>query len=88
MKKSLADDINCSNEVDSKSEEDVPATISIKLTVVYLDDFDCNNSTENEGEWALNENIAFDYSCVLRLYLPMLGPYTCLYQSQKWHACI
>ena len=23
--------------------------------------------------------------CVLRIYLSMLGPYTCLYQSWKWH---
>jgi len=26
--------------------------------------------------------------CVLRMYLLILGPYTCLYQSQKWHACM
>jgi len=25
---------------------------------------------------------------VLRMYLSMLGPYTCLYQSRKWHVCI
>jgi len=46
----LPDDLDSDNEADSESEEDTPATISIKLIVAYLDDFDCNNLAENEGE--------------------------------------
>ena len=66
LKQSLSDDdINSGNEVDSESEEDVPATISVEPIIVYLNNFDCKNLTENEGEWVLNENIAFDYSLCL-----------------------
>jgi len=52
---------------------------------VYLDDFDCNNLAENEGEWVLNETVAFDYSLCLEnvLNLSSLVPCTCLYPSQK-----
>jgi len=81
LKQSLPDDIDSDNEADSESEEEAPATISVEPIVEYLDDFECNNPAENEGEGVHNENIAFDILCVLRMYLSMLGPYTCLYQS-------
>jgi len=48
-----------------------------------LNDYDCNDPTENEGEWILNENIAFDYSLCLEDVTIMLGPCTRLYQSRK-----
>jgi len=32
----------------------------IEPIVAYLDDPDCNNPVKNEGEWVLNENVAFD----------------------------
>ena len=62
----------------------------MELIVAYLDDPDCNNLAENEGEWILNENVAFDYSLYLEDVFKSvdLVPYTCLYPSQKWHACI
>jgi len=88
IKKSLADDVDSGNEVDSESEEDASATISIKLIIAYLDDFDCNNPAKNEGDGSLIRILLLITLCILRMYLPMLGPYTCLYQSQKWHACI
>jgi len=67
LKQSLSDDdVNSGNEVDSESEEDVPATISVEPIIAYLDDFDCNNPVENEGEWVPNENITFDYSFYLK----------------------
>jgi len=65
LKQSLPDDVDGGNEADSESEEDASATISVEPIVAYLDDFDCNNSVENESEWVLNENIAFDYSLCL-----------------------
>ena len=30
--------------------------------MAYLDEPNCNNSIENNGEWVLNENVNFDYS--------------------------
>jgi len=56
----LHNDLDSGNEADSESEEDTPATISMEPIVAYFDDFDCNNLAKNEGEWVLNENIAFD----------------------------
>jgi len=59
----------------------VSATFSINPIIAYLNDLDCNNSTKNEGEWVLNENVAFDYSLCLEdvfksidissLYMPL-----------------
>jgi len=61
LKQSLLDDLDSGKEADSESEEDMPATISVEPIIAYLDGFDCNNLAENEGEWVLNKNIAFDY---------------------------
>ena len=83
MEQLLPNDVDSGNETDSESEEDVPATISIEPIVVYLNDYDCNDPTENEGEWILNENITFDYSLCLEDVTIMLGPCTRLYQSRK-----
>ena len=65
LKQSLPDDIDSGNEADPKSEEDAPATLSIEPIVAYLNDYDCNDPTDNEDEWILNEDIAFDYSLCL-----------------------
>jgi len=65
VKQSLPDDIDSGNEADSKSREDELAIFTIELIVDYLDNFVCNNRAEKEGEWVLNENIAFDYSLCL-----------------------
>ena len=65
MKKSLPDDIDTGNEAGSELEEDASATFSMEPIVTYLDDPDCNNPAENEGEQVLNENVTFDYSLFL-----------------------
>jgi len=83
----LLGDVDSGNEADSKSGEDAPAIFSIEPIAACLDDFDCNNLIENEGEWVLNETVAFDYF----LYLDDVFKFvkiTCLYPSQKWRACI
>jgi len=80
LKQSFPNDVNSGNEADSESEEVVLATISVEPVVAYLDDFDYNNPVENEGEWVLNENIAFYYSLCLEdisvnvksLHMPLL----------------
>ena len=83
LKQSLLDDLDSGNEADSESEEDVPATISIEPIVVYL-----NVMIVITPSKILNENIAFDYSMCLEDVSVNVMSYTCLYQYQKWHACI
>ena len=51
--------------MDSKSKENAVTTFVLELFVAYLDDPNCNNPAENEGEWVLNENVSFDYSLCL-----------------------
>jgi len=38
---------------------------AMEPTVAYLNDSDCNDFAENNGEWVINENVAFDYSLCL-----------------------
>jgi len=47
VKQSLLDDVDSGNRKDSESGEDVSAIFSIEPIVAYLNDFDCNNLTEN-----------------------------------------
>ena len=61
----LPNDIDRGNEADSKSEGVAPATSILEPIVIYLDDLDCNNPAEKEGEWVLNEKNIFDYSSYL-----------------------
>ena len=65
VKEPLPDDIDSGNEANSESKEDISATFAMEPIVAYLNDHDCNDSTENDGEWVINENIAFDYSLCL-----------------------
>jgi len=62
VKEPWPDDINSGNEIDSESEDDAPATFSMKPIVAYLDDLNYKNPAKNEGGWILNKNITFDYS--------------------------
>jgi len=62
VKELLPDDVDSKNEGNSESEEDAPTTFIMESIVAYLDDPDCNNPAENEGERVINENVAFDYS--------------------------
>ena len=62
LKHSLPDDVDSGNEAYSESEEDTLATISVEPIVAHLNDFAYNMPAENEGEWVLSENIAFDHS--------------------------
>jgi len=62
VEKSLPNDINSGNEADSELGEDLEVSFDEKLIVAYLNDPDCNNSTDNGDEWVLNENVNFDYS--------------------------
>jgi len=60
----VPNDIDSGNEADSESEKDIPDTSAMEPLVAYLDDSYSSNITKNDSEWIINENIAFDYSCV------------------------
>jgi len=65
VKEPLPDNIDSDNEVDSESEEDMPATFVMEPIVTYLNDPNCNDFAENDSEWVINENIVIDYSLCL-----------------------
>ena len=60
-KEPLLEDDDSGNEADSEPEEDTPATFAFKPIVAYLNDRECNNSIEHDGEWVINENITLHY---------------------------
>ena len=61
----MPDEIDCGNKADSESEEDVSTTFFMEPIVAYLCHLDCNDSVENDGEWTINENVAFANSSCL-----------------------
>ena len=48
--KTLPNDINSGNEVDSESREDPEVSFNEEPIVAYLNDPDCNNSVNNGDE--------------------------------------
>ena len=62
VKESLIEDIDRVNEANSELGDEPVTTFDEELIVAYFNDPDCNNSTENDSEWVLNENFNFDYS--------------------------
>jgi len=62
VKQPLPDDIDNDNEANSELEEDTTTNFAMEPIVAYLYDPDCNNSAENDSEWVINENVAFNYS--------------------------
>jgi len=68
-KKPLLEDDDSSNEADSESEEDIPATFTFKSIVAYFNNPKCNNPNEDDGEWVNNENATFDYPESVDLFI-------------------
>jgi len=68
VKEPLPEDVDSGNEADSEPEENTPATFSFKPIVAYLNDPECNNPTENDGEWVINESITFNYHVSIDLF--------------------
>ena len=60
-KKSLLDDVDSGNEANLESEEDTPTTFVLEPIIAYLNNPECNNPADDEGEWVINEDVAFDY---------------------------
>jgi len=67
-KEPLPKDVDSGNEAVSEPKENTPATFAFKPIVAYLNDPECNNPTEDDGEWVINENIIFDYLVSVDLF--------------------
>jgi len=67
-KEPLPDDDDSSNEVNSESEEDTPATFACEPIVAYFNNPQCNNSIGDDDEWVINENVTFDYPESIKLF--------------------
>jgi len=57
----LPDDNDSDNEADSESEGDTPVTVACEPIVACFNDPQCNNPSEDDDEWVINENVIFDY---------------------------
>jgi len=64
----LPKDVDSGNETDSEPEENTPATFDFIPIVAYLNDPECNNPTEDDGEWVINKSITFDYPVSVDLF--------------------
>ena len=78
VKKPLPYDIDSGNEVNSESEEDMPATFVLEPIVAYLNNPDSNDSTKNDGDWVLNESLSIILCILMMCLIPLTqAPYTC-----------
>ena len=63
-KELLPDNDHSSNEADSESEGDTPVGEPI---VACFNNPQCNNPTEDDDEWVINDNVTFDYPASVEL---------------------
>ena len=82
-KERLPDDDDSSNEADSESEGDTPATLVSEPIVASFNNLQCNNPAEDNDEWVINDNVIFDYPTSVELIESVvLALYTCLCINQ------
>ena len=64
-------------------------TFALESIIAYLNDPECNNLVDDEGEWVINEDVSFGYFLIPDDAFNFVdsNSLTRLYQSQKWHAC-
>jgi len=67
-KELLPDDDDSGNEADSESESDTPAIPACEPIVANFNDPQCNNPSEDDDEWVINENVIFDYPASVKLF--------------------
>ena len=66
-KELLPNDDDSGNEADSESEGDTPATLACEPIVACFNDPQCNNPSEDDDEWVINENVIFNYPVSVEL---------------------
>ena len=90
-KEPLPDDDDSGNEADAESEGDTPATLVGEPIVACFNNPQCNNSSEDDDEWVINDNVTFDYPASVELLESSPIPlYTCpcinqAYQVHLWN---
>jgi len=67
LKEPLPDDDNSGNEADSESKGDMSAALVAEPIVVCFDNPQCNNPSEDNDEWVINDNVIFDYPASVEL---------------------
>ena len=66
-KEPLPDNDDSGNEADSKSEGDTPATL-VGEPIIACFNPQCNNPSEDDDGWAINDNVTFDYPTSVGLF--------------------
>ena len=64
----MPDDDESGNEADSESETGIPAILIGEPIIACLNNPQCNTSSEDEGEWVINDNISFYYPVSVGLF--------------------
>jgi len=67
-KDSLPDNDDSDNEADSESKGDMPATLVSEPIVACFNNPQCNNPSEDDDEWVINDNVFFDYPVSVKLF--------------------
>ena len=66
-KEPLPDNDDSSSEADSEFEGDTPATLVGEPIVACFNNPQCNNLSEDDEEWMINDNVTFDYHASVEL---------------------
>ena len=67
-KEPLPDNDDSGNEVDSESEGDMSATLAGEPIIACFNNPQCNNPSEDDDEWVINDNVFFDYPASVELF--------------------
>ena len=67
-KEPLPDNDDSGNDADLESEGDTPATLVGEPIVACFNNPQCNIHSEDDDEWAINDNISFDYPTSVELF--------------------
>ena len=62
------DNDDSGNEAGSESEGDMPPTLVGEPIIACFNSPQCNNPSEDDDEWVINNNVIFDYPASVRLF--------------------
>jgi len=67
-KEPLPDNDDSGNEADLESEGDTPATLAGEPIVTCFNNPQCNNPSEDDDEWVINDNVSLNYPASVELF--------------------
>jgi len=67
-KEPLPDNDDSGNETDSESKGDMSATLAGEPIIACFNNPQCNNPSEDDNEWVINDNVIFDYPVSVGLF--------------------